>query len=99
MKLHFYIFLQSGVVVSYLLCATALPRLCQHFDGGGALGHRALVVPVLLGVILGCTGDGLLTWRRRCAGCSLPLENCLLLAAFSVNINTDGYTVSMQRKI
>lgn len=68
---------------SYLLCAAALSRLDEQFDGGRALGHRCIIITILLRVILRCTADGLLAWRRRRAGCSLPLEQGLIFTALA----------------
>lgn len=68
---------------SYLLCAAALSKLNEQFDGGRALGHGRVVIAILLRVILRCTADGLLAWRRRRAGCSLPLEQGLVFTGLA----------------
>ena len=70
---------------SYLLCAAALSRLSEQFDGGRALGHRRIIIAILLRVILRCTADGLLAWRRWRAGSSLPLEQGLVFTALAAD--------------
>lgn len=75
-----YVYLQR---FSYLLCAAALARLGEQFDGGRTLGHWCIIIAILLWVIFRRAADGLLAWRRRCAGGSLPLEQGLIFAALA----------------
>lgn len=82
-------------VFPYLLCASALSRLCEQFDGCGALGHSPFIVAVLLGVVLRRAGDGLFTRGWRCAGCRLPLEQRLVLTALvTANIHTRAHRLT-----